>query len=98
MLQLIILHRSGIQQGFVGMRFVHSCNFIHHNLKPSNVLLNVQSHTLIIDFGMARGAFCDHARLGMANWKGLPAMWNSKMTSAMRMLQVHDTDCPQGLI
>jgi serine/threonine protein kinase len=67
----------------VGMRFIHSRNIIHHNLKPSNVLLNGQGHPLITDFGMARNAFCDCTRSGL---KGTlqytsPEMFSSSLTT-----------------
>jgi serine/threonine protein kinase len=49
----------------LGMRFVHSLGLIHHNLKPSNILLSDQGHTLIGDFGIARNAFHDCTRSGL---------------------------------
>jgi serine/threonine protein kinase len=49
----------------VGMRFVHSRNIIHHNLKPSNVLLKEEGYPLITDFGKARNAFYDCTRSGL---------------------------------
>jgi serine/threonine-protein kinase len=36
------------------MRFIHSCGFIHQDLKPDNILLNADGRTLITDFGTTR--------------------------------------------
>jgi serine/threonine protein kinase len=38
----------------LGMRFMHSHNFVHQDLKPSKILLNVAGQTLICDFGTSR--------------------------------------------
>ncbi|XP_011502313.1 PREDICTED: extracellular signal-regulated kinase 2 isoform X2 [Ceratosolen solmsi marchali] len=36
------------------IKYIHSGNVIHRDLKPSNILLNVQCHCKIADFGLAR--------------------------------------------
>lgn len=37
----------------LGMRYIHSHNFMHRNLKPSNVLLNESKQVKICDFGIS---------------------------------------------
>ncbi|CAF4614426.1 unnamed protein product, partial [Rotaria magnacalcarata] len=36
------------------MKYLHSANVIHRDMKPSNVLLNQQCRAKICDFGLAR--------------------------------------------
>ncbi|XP_054475774.1 receptor-interacting serine/threonine-protein kinase 3-like isoform X2 [Anoplopoma fimbria] len=38
----------------VGMSFLHSRNLVHHDLKPSNVLLNAELNAKLADFGLSR--------------------------------------------
>jgi hypothetical protein len=38
----------------LGMRYVHSRRIIHHDLKPSNILINEKGHVWISDFGSSR--------------------------------------------
>lgn len=38
----------------VGMNFLHSRELMHHDLKPSNVLLNVDLNARLADFGLSR--------------------------------------------
>ncbi|XP_034391921.1 receptor-interacting serine/threonine-protein kinase 3-like isoform X2 [Cyclopterus lumpus] len=38
----------------VGMNFLHSRKLMHHDLKPSNVLLNVDLNAKLADFGLSR--------------------------------------------
>jgi TPR repeat protein len=38
----------------LGMRYVHSRRIIHHDLKPSNILVNGKEHVWICDFGASR--------------------------------------------
>jgi serine/threonine protein kinase len=44
----------------LGMRFMHSHNFVHQDLKPANFLLIVDGRTLISDFGTSRCKAVDH--------------------------------------
>src|SRR5258708_4579469 len=39
------------------LQYIHSCNFIHHDLKPSNIILGIGDQTnlvYLIDFGLSK--------------------------------------------
>ena len=38
----------------LGMRYIHSHNYMHRDLKPSNILLSKEGHVRISDFGLAK--------------------------------------------
>lgn len=38
-----------------GLKYIHSANVIHRDLKPGNLLVNSNSELKICDFGLARG-------------------------------------------
>ncbi|KAL7411317.1 kinase-like domain-containing protein [Mrakia frigida] len=38
-----------------GMKFIHSANVLHRDIKPGNVLVNADCELKICDFGLARG-------------------------------------------
>lgn len=38
----------------LGMRYIHEHNFMHRNLKPSNILLSKNRHVRISDFGLSK--------------------------------------------
>lgn len=38
----------------LGMRFIHSLNFMHRDLNPSNILITKDLHARISDFGLAK--------------------------------------------
>jgi len=42
-----------------GMKYVHSAQVIHRDLKPRNLLVNSNCDLKICDFGLARVRFCD---------------------------------------
>jgi len=44
-----------IYQVLRGMKFVHSANVLHRDMKPSNLLVNANCDLAICDFGLARG-------------------------------------------
>ncbi|XP_076589639.1 ankyrin repeat and protein kinase domain-containing protein 1-like isoform X2 [Chaetodon auriga] len=43
-----------VHQVALGMNFLHSRNLMHHDLKPSNVLLNDDLNAKLADFGLSR--------------------------------------------
>jgi len=44
-----------IYQILRGLKFIHSANVLHRDLKPGNLLVNSDCQLKIIDFGLARG-------------------------------------------
>lgn len=44
-----------IYQIFCGLKFIHSANVIHRDLKPGNILCTINGCLKICDFGLARG-------------------------------------------
>ena len=56
---LYLLHRL-IVSTFIQihcLQFIHSCNFIHHNLKPSNLVMGIEAQSKVvylIDFGLSK--------------------------------------------
>ncbi|KAI8149458.1 MAP kinase [Fennellomyces sp. T-0311] len=44
-----------IYQICVGLKYIHSANVLHRDLKPGNILLNADCGLKICDFGLARG-------------------------------------------
>jgi mitogen-activated protein kinase 1/3 len=44
-----------IYQILRGMKYIHSANVLHRDMKPSNLLVNANCDLAICDFGLARG-------------------------------------------
>lgn len=47
--------QSFIYQILCGLKYIHSADVIHRDLKPGNILVNIQGCLKICDFGLARG-------------------------------------------
>ncbi|KAK7049870.1 mitogen activated protein kinase 2 [Paramarasmius palmivorus] len=47
--------QSFIYQTLCGLKFIHSANVLHRDLKPGNLLVNADCQLKICDFGLARG-------------------------------------------
>lgn len=55
-IELSDLHvQSMTYQILCGVKYIHSANVIHRDLKPGNILINSQGQLKICDFGLARG-------------------------------------------
>lgn len=39
---------------FRGLKYIHSANVLHRDLKPNNILVNRECDLVICDFGLAR--------------------------------------------
>lgn len=48
-------YQSFIYQILVGLKYIHSANVLHRDLKPGNLLVNADCEIKICDFGLARG-------------------------------------------
>ncbi|KIM40933.1 hypothetical protein M413DRAFT_156206 [Hebeloma cylindrosporum] len=48
-------YQSFIYQTLCGLKYIHSANVLHRDLKPGNLLLNADCELKICDFGLARG-------------------------------------------
>lgn len=51
---LLFLLQFFVYQLLRGLKYVHSANILHRDLRPSNVLLNSKNELKIGDFGLAR--------------------------------------------
>ena len=47
--------QSFIFQILCGLKYIHSANVLHRDLKPGNLLVNADCELKICDFGLARG-------------------------------------------
>lgn len=55
-------YQSFIYQILTGLKYIHSANVLHRDLKPGNLLVNADCELKICDFGLARGFSEDPAR------------------------------------
>lgn len=51
--------QSFIYQILCGLKYIHSANVLHRDLKPGNLLVNADCELKICDFGLARGFSMD---------------------------------------
>lgn len=51
--------QSFIYQILCGLKYIHSANVLHRDLKPGNLLVNADCELKICDFGLARGFSID---------------------------------------
>ncbi|RPB13416.1 Pkinase-domain-containing protein [Morchella conica CCBAS932] len=51
--------QSFIYQILCGLKYIHSANVLHRDLKPGNLLVNADCELKICDFGLARGFAID---------------------------------------
>ncbi|KAK9466751.1 kinase-like domain-containing protein [Lipomyces arxii] len=54
-------YQSFIYQILCGLKYIHSANVLHRDLKPGNLLVNADCELKICDFGLARGFSTDPA-------------------------------------
>merc|ERR1712083_566305 len=54
----------------LGLQFLHERGYIHRDIKPENVMLTMDGHTKLTDFGM-----CKKGILGKKNWH---ILWHPK--------------------
>ncbi|KAF7298103.1 Mitogen-activated protein kinase [Mycena chlorophos] len=47
--------QSFIYQTLCGLKYIHSANVLHRDLKPGNLLVNADCELKVCDFGLARG-------------------------------------------
>ncbi|CAG8484783.1 9860_t:CDS:10 [Paraglomus occultum] len=48
-------YQSFVYQILCGLKYIHSANVLHRDLKPGNLLVNADCELKICDFGLARG-------------------------------------------
>lgn len=51
--------QSFVYQILCGLKYIHSANVLHRDLKPGNLLVNADCELKICDFGLARGFSID---------------------------------------
>ncbi|TIB78704.1 hypothetical protein E3Q22_02457 [Wallemia mellicola] len=63
-------YQSFVYQTLCGLKYIHSADVIHRDLKPGNLLVNADCELKICDFGLARGFESDPLRAGLAGSAG----------------------------
>ena len=75
-IELSDLHvQSMVYQILCGIKYIHSANVIHRDLKPGNILINAQGQLKICDFGLARGILDDTERNRIKITKYVATRW-----------------------
>lgn len=71
-----LLITSLLYQLVCGVKYIHSANVIHRDLKPGNLLVNSMGQLKICDFGLARGvASSDYSTSQMQITKYVVTRW-----------------------
>ncbi|GMF05632.1 unnamed protein product [Ambrosiozyma monospora] len=52
-------YQSFVYQTLCGLKYIHSADVLHRDLKPGNLLVNADCELKICDFGLARGYSSD---------------------------------------
>ncbi len=55
-------YQSFIYQILCGLKYIHSADVLHRDLKPGNLLVNADCELKICDFGLARGYSSDQEK------------------------------------
>ncbi|QPG75360.1 Mitogen-activated protein kinase slt2/MPK1 [Brettanomyces nanus] len=55
-------YQSFVYQILCGLKYIHSADVLHRDLKPGNLLVNADCELKICDFGLARGYSSDPAK------------------------------------
>ncbi|KAL7593893.1 hypothetical protein Lser_V15G33735 [Lactuca serriola] len=85
-------HQIFLYQILRGLKYIHSANVLHRDLKPKNILTNANCQLKICDFGLSRVAFSDQPSATLwtdyveARWYRAPELrgsFLSKYTSAI---------------
>ncbi|KAF2590709.1 hypothetical protein F2Q70_00041151 [Brassica cretica] len=83
-------HQFYMYQLLRGLKYIHSANVLHRDLKPGNILLNVNSELKICDFGLAHVASDAMTQYVGTKWYRAPELLlsSSAYTSAIDVWSV----------
>ncbi|QRW25313.1 mitogen activated protein kinase [Rhizoctonia solani] len=98
--------QSFLYQTLCGLKYIHSANVLHRDLKPGNLLVNADCELKICDFGLARGyvASGGDARAAAGNqgfmteyvatrWYRAPEIMLSFATTLLQVVDVWSIGC-----